>query len=61
MLAPEKSISAIIEDDSDNRVLECAVSGGADYIVSGDKHLLKLKNHETTKIVTASEMLKILP
>ncbi|MEE8359166.1 MAG: putative toxin-antitoxin system toxin component, PIN family [Candidatus Hydrothermarchaeales archaeon] len=60
LLTPEKSISAILEDDSDNRILECAVSGQVD-IVSGDKHLLKLKKHETTKIVTASEMLKILP
>ena len=32
----------IQEDPSDDMFLECAVSGKADCIVSGDKHLLKL-------------------
>lgn len=35
---------AMATDESDNRYLECAVAGGADYVVTGDKkHLLPLR------------------
>jgi putative PIN family toxin of toxin-antitoxin system len=33
------------DDPDDNRVLACAMAGRADYIVSGDRHLLNLKAH----------------
>ena len=38
----ELTINVIKEDPSDNRYLECAVEGDADYLVSGDQHLLRL-------------------
>ena len=41
LVAPEQTIT-VVSDDPDNRVLEAAVHGMADYIVSGDKHLLAL-------------------
>jgi putative PIN family toxin of toxin-antitoxin system len=38
---PQKTTISVIKDDpSDNHVIECAVDGNADYIVSGDRHLL---------------------
>jgi hypothetical protein len=41
----------IIKDDaSDNKILECAVNGNADLIISGDKHLLGLKIFEGVPI-----------
>lgn len=33
----------IKEDPDDNKFLDCAVSASADYIISGDDHLLKLR------------------
>src|SRR5258707_2197602 len=36
IVSPTKTIAAIIEDDDDNRILECAVAGEADLIVSSD-------------------------
>jgi uncharacterized protein len=36
-------ISAVKDDPEDNRYLECAVEGQADYIISGDRHLTQLK------------------
>jgi uncharacterized protein len=39
------------------RVLECALAGKADYIVSGDRHLLKLKAHAGIPILTAQQFL----
>ena len=50
----------IKEDPDDDLILNTAVSGKANYIVSGDTHLLKLKNFRGTKIVTANKMLEIL-
>ncbi|MEK6545824.1 MAG: putative toxin-antitoxin system toxin component, PIN family, partial [Nitrospinota bacterium] len=39
-------ISIIEKDPSDNKFINCAVEGEADYIVSGDSHLLSLKNYK---------------
>ncbi len=36
----------ILSDAPDNRILECAKEAGADLIVTGDKHLLDLKQYE---------------
>lgn len=51
-------INVIKEDPDDNRVLECAVSAKADVIISGDGHLLNLKNYAGIDIVPASEFIK---
>jgi len=49
-----------ISDHSDNRILECAVEGQANYIVTGDKkHLLPLKEFKNIPIITPNNFLKI--
>ena len=50
----------IISDDADNRILECAFEGKADYIVSGDRHLLELKKFQKIPIVKAAELVVAL-
>jgi putative PIN family toxin of toxin-antitoxin system len=50
----------IIEDDPDNRILECAVEGDADFIGSGDSHLLSLKKHDNIRIVNSKQLLGLL-
>lgn len=42
----------IARDPKDNMVLETAIAGGADYIISGDDDLLSLKKFKTVKIVS---------
>ena len=54
---PEKRIT-VLNDDSDNRILECARAGMADAIVTGDKAILQLKEYEGTKILTLKEYLE---
>ena len=45
-------------DPDDNKVIECAVVGGATHIISGDrKHLLRLESYQGILIVTASDFL----
>ena len=47
----------VLKDEPDNRILECAVSGRADIIVTGDKTMLKLKEYGNVKIVSLREYL----
>ena len=53
----KNKISAVAADPTDNIFLECAVDGGADYIISGDRHLLDMKVYEGIEIVGAREFL----
>lgn len=50
-------IKIIEEDPDDDAMLETAITGNVEYIVSGDIHLLKLKEFARLKIVTPSEFL----
>ncbi|MBI5675112.1 MAG: putative toxin-antitoxin system toxin component, PIN family [Nitrospirae bacterium] len=48
----------ILQDDPDNRILECALSGKADIIVTGDKEMLGLKEYKGVKIISLREFLE---
>ena len=60
LVHPRTKINVVTDDPDDNRILECAMDGEADYIVSGDIHLTKLKEYQGIKILNASEFLKLL-
>jgi len=48
----------ITTDPDDNAILECAVVGQADFIITGDRrHLLPLGNFEGIEIITAAEFI----
>lgn len=47
----------VVKDDPDNRVLECAVAGRADLIVTGDRGLLKLRAYRGVRIVSLRDYL----
>ena len=53
-------IAVIAADPSDDMVLACAVAGKADYIVSGDPHLLDLGEYEGIRIVSPAVFVSIL-
>lgn len=48
----------VCADEKDNMLLECAVEGKADYIISGDNDLLRLKNFRNVEIVSVKEFLR---
>ena len=50
----------IVNDPSDDAVLACALGAEAELIVSGDRHLLDLKEHQGIRIVTAAEALRVI-
>lgn len=47
-------------DPDDDWVIACAIAGKADYIVSGDQHLLALGNVDSIRIIPPTEFLKIV-
>ena len=47
-------------DEDDNRVIEAALEGNCNYIITGDKDLLDLKTFKNIKIVTADQFLNTL-
>lgn len=53
---PGFRLKVIQGKESDNRIIECAVEGAAQYIVSGDRrHLLPLKEYEGVKILSPAQ------
>lgn len=60
VVEPQLTLEVIEEDPADNRVLECAVAGGASYIVSGNDHLLKIKKYKEIVILKPAEFLTLL-
>ena len=53
-------LAVIKADPDDDKILACAVTASADYIVSGDKHLLDLRQYQRIPIVAVGEFLKLL-
>ena len=50
-VVPSESVHVIEADAEDNRYLECAVAGRASVIVSGDRHLLALREYRGIQIL----------
>ncbi|MCC6498714.1 MAG: putative toxin-antitoxin system toxin component, PIN family [Anaerolineales bacterium] len=57
---PAEGIDVIKSDSSDNKFLEAAIAGQADYIVSGDNHLLDLREFRSIPIITARKFIEKL-
>ena len=51
----------VVADDADNRILECALDGRVDLVVTGDRHLLKLRRFEGIPIVRLADFLRLFP
>ena len=56
----KKALELIAEDPADNNYLSCALDAKADFIVSGDIHLLNLREYEGIQIITPAQFLKML-
>ena len=59
LVVPNKKINIVKDDPDDNKFIEAALEGNADYIVTQDKHLLKIKEFKGIKIITPEEFNKL--
>ena len=55
----KEPVDVIKDDPTDNKYLACAHEGEADYIVSGDHHLLDIKTYEGIEILKAKAFLSV--
>jgi putative PIN family toxin of toxin-antitoxin system len=55
VVTPVQTLNVVKEDEPDNRILECAVEAGSDFIISADKDLLRLGSYEGIQIVTVAD------
>lgn len=56
------TLQVIAADPDDNKVLECALAGGATHVVTGDRrHLLPLGSYQGIQIVSAADFLALVP
>jgi putative PIN family toxin of toxin-antitoxin system len=58
VIEPGKIDPVVHDDPDDDAVIACAVFSRSEIIVSGDSHLLKLKQHQNIRVVTAAEFIK---
>ena len=60
LIHPKTPLSVIKEKKDDNRILECAIEGKVDYLISGDKkHLLPLRRYQGVWVLSPAEFLNL--
>ncbi|MGH2458624.1 MAG: putative toxin-antitoxin system toxin component, PIN family [Chloroflexota bacterium] len=59
LVEPTATLDVVPDDPDDNRVLECALAGQAEMIVSGDRHLRKLGAYAGIPIVTVRQFFEM--
>lgn len=60
LIESNQKIEIIKDDPDDNQVIGCAIESSSDYIITYDKHLLKIKEYKGIKILKPEEILKII-
>jgi putative PIN family toxin of toxin-antitoxin system len=60
IIEPTTKLNLIEYDPEDNKIVECALAAEADFIVTGDKHLLELGKFKKTKILKPREFLDLI-
>ena len=60
LVTPAQHIEIIRDDPDDNRIIECVAAANADYLATGDAHLLSLRRYQAVEIVNPSDFLSML-
>ncbi|MBU0571017.1 MAG: putative toxin-antitoxin system toxin component, PIN family [Candidatus Omnitrophica bacterium] len=60
LVNPSREFDVIEDDPADNRFIDAAIEANADFIISGDRHLLDLKTFHDIRVITPAQFLKTL-
>jgi uncharacterized protein len=60
LIEVNENIVFIKDDPDDDKILECAVTAKCDYIISGDRHLIKLGSYKDIKILRPADFLFLI-
>jgi putative PIN family toxin of toxin-antitoxin system len=58
LVTPQTTVNAVRDDPDDNRILECAIEAQRETLVSGDHHLLALREYKSISIVTPRQFIE---
>jgi len=58
---PQTHFDLVKNDPADNHMIDCAIAAEADYLVTGDRHLLRLEECGKTRIVNPDTFVRIMP
>lgn len=61
LVTPIQTLNVIAEDPEDDRVIECAIASGSGFIVTGDRHLLRLIQYQNIRVIKLSEFMELIP
>jgi putative PIN family toxin of toxin-antitoxin system len=56
----KNELQVVADDPDDDKIIECALAGEAAHIVSGDRHLLDIKEYKGIVIIRANEFLALV-
>lgn len=56
IIVPEVKLEIVKDDPDDDKIIECAVEANVKFIITYDKHLLRLKNYQRIKIVKPEDI-----
>jgi uncharacterized protein len=59
-IEPSEHFNVVRDDPSDNAFIDCAFASKADFLVTGDKHLLSLDAFRATKIIAVEQFVEVL-
>jgi putative PIN family toxin of toxin-antitoxin system len=60
LVKPKRKLGVVKADPSDNKILEAAVAAKANFLVTGDRHLLEIKEFRGIEVVNSRNFLKLL-
>jgi uncharacterized protein len=60
LIEPKIRHDIVKDDPDDNIIVDCAVAAKAEYIVTQDKHLLKIKKFRDIRMLTQGDLLEYL-
>jgi predicted nucleic acid-binding protein len=59
-VTPVERVHLVKADADDDSILECAKAARSDFLVTGDKHLLKLESFRGTRIIKPAAFLALI-
>lgn len=51
-------VKVVLEHPADDKFIDCAIAAGASYVISGDKHLLKLGSYKKIRVLSVNDFLE---
>ena len=55
----KQTVKVVLEHPADDKFIDCALAAGAAYVISGDKHLLKLGSYKKIRVLSVNDFLEV--